>query len=97
MPRTYDEDGQPMMSNKAMLQMLVKDIPVIYKDLRGLMHDMETELKRDITTLDKKLSTKIDCIASDLKGLHLQVHQNHTLFVTNQEELGKRVAVLEAA
>ena len=86
MSRTHDEDGQPMMSNRAMLQMLVKEIPVMYRDLRD-----------EIRSLDQRLSRKIDSVSSDLKGLRLQVHQNQSSLIQTQEDLEKRVAVLETA
>ena len=44
MPRTYDEDGQPMMSNKQMLQMLVKEIPDVYRDLRSQIQESEKRI-----------------------------------------------------
>ncbi len=92
MPRTYDEDGQPMMSNTAMLQMLVKEIPLLSKNL--------TSLEQRVDGIDQKvtkLSVDLTEVKSDVKGLRLQVHQNHTSFITNQQEMETRIAVLEAA
>lgn len=93
MPRRYDEDGQPMMSNSQMLKRLVDEMPVMYRDLRGQIQDLKTELKGDIARLD----TKIDGVAADLKQLSFKVDQNHLCLMTNQEDMEKRIAVLEAA
>ena len=85
MMQTYDEDGQPNLSNKKMLQMLLKGIPLLHKELR-----------EDIEKLDQKLGRRIDAVESEVKNLRLEVHQNHISFIINQEECAKRVAVLEA-
>ncbi len=100
MIRTYDEDGQPMMSDKAMLKMIVKEIPVLDRTLRA-----------DIAALDRKVCLRMDrmderfdemmkefaSLRSETKELHFQVHQNFTALITNQQDLEKRVAVLETA
>ncbi len=111
MTRTYDEDGQPNLSNKQMLQILVKDIPVMYKELRKDIQDLDQKLSKKIDGVDQKLTKRIDSVTSDLhqvksdlnsvksdlKGLRIQVHQNHTSFITNQQEMEQRIAVLETA
>ena len=93
MPRTYDEDGQPMMSNNVMLKMLVKEIPVMYKDLRSQIEESEQRITLEMRVMKLHISE----VKSDVKGLHLQLHQNHTSFITNQMDQEKRIAVLEKA
>ena len=100
MPRTYDEDGQPMMSSKAMLKFLVKEIPVMYKDLRGQICESKAELKGDIALLSARVGSvekKVETIVSDLNNLHLKVDRNHVTFIENQMDQEKRIRVLETA
>ena len=91
MPKTYDEDGQPMMSNKAMLKMLVDEIPVMYKDLRNQIEESEQRITLEMRVMKLHISE----VKSDVKGLHLQLHQNHTTFIANQMDQEQRIAVLE--
>ena len=86
MPRTYDEDGQPMMSNKQMLQMLVKEIPDVYRDLRSQIQESE-----------KRITLEMHEMKLEIRGMKLQTHQNHSSFITNQTDMEKRIAVLETA
>jgi peptidoglycan hydrolase CwlO-like protein len=88
----YDEDGQPMMTNKQMLQMLVREIPQFSHKLDTVAADVD-QLKTDVS----HLKTDMHQVKSDIKGLRIQLHQNHTSFIKNQDDLEKRVAVLEAA
>ncbi|MBI2635819.1 hypothetical protein HYW84_00635 [Candidatus Peregrinibacteria bacterium] len=88
-----DNDSVPDLTNKELLKTLLDEIASVRK-----------ELKEDISTLDERLNDRIDGVSlqlnkftSELKGLRFQLHQNHTSFITNQEELGKRVSALEAA
>lgn len=59
--------------------------------------DTHKELRGDIANLDKKLTTRIDSIASQLHTLRLEVHQNQTTFISNQTALENRMKVLEMA
>ncbi len=89
MPRTYDEDGQPMMSNTKMLQMLVDEIPV--NDKR--FSDLEERLTKRIDSLASDMTE----VKSDLKAMNIKSDQNHICLMTNQDVLEKRIVVLEAA
>lgn len=91
MPRRYDEDGQPMMSNAAMLKMLVDEIPVNDKRFSDLQ-DQVNFLASDL----KQVKLDLNEVKSDLKGLRIQTHQNYVSFITNQQDMEKRIAVLEA-
>ena len=92
MPRTYDEDGQPMMSNKAMLRMLVKEIPINDRRMANLEDRMDF-LASDMTEVKSDLKK----VKSDLKMLNIKTDQNHICLMTNAEDMEKRIRVLEAA
>ena len=100
MTRTYDEDGQPMMSDKAMLKLIVKEIPVLDRTLRTEIAEVDQKLGK----LGKRMEEGFDqmmkefaSLRSETKELHFQMHQNFTSLITNQANLEKRVAVLEGA
>jgi hypothetical protein len=57
---------------------------------------MRNELRAEIRTGENALSKKIDVVASDVKNLRFEVHQNHTTFIHHQTNLEKKVAALEA-
>ncbi len=82
MTRNDDDNDVPDLSNRELLKVLMQEIA-----------DVRRELKEDIAVLDNKITV----VSSDLKGLRLQVHQNHTSFITNLQDHEKRIAVLEAA
>lgn len=92
MTRTYDEDGQPMMSTNKMVKRLLDELPLIRKELK-----QELASKEDIAGMEQRLTSKIDAVTSDLKGLRFQVHQNHAPFIENQMDMEKRLTVLETA
>lgn len=92
MPRTYDEDGQPMMSNSKMLKMLVDEIPV--NDTR--MANLEDRLVRVERKVDS-LASEVSEVKSDLKTLNIKSDQNHICLMTNQADMENRVRALEVA
>ncbi len=99
MPRTYDEDGQPMMSDKQLNQMLLREIPLISKNLNSL-EDKVDLLSSDIGMLKSDVNVlKLDIkqIKSDLHQLNFKTDQNHICLMTNQNGMEKRIEVLEAA
>ena len=71
-----DEDNDvPDLTNKELLKVLLDEIAAVRR-----------ELKEDIVVLDKKItrvSVDLGTVSSDLKGLRIQAHQNHTSFITN--------------
>ena len=84
-----DEDNTvPYMDNQRMLKVIFDEIVAVRRELKE--EDQKLSEKIDSLTLEVKT------ISSDLKGLRLQVHQNQTTFIQNQQDLDHRVTVLEA-
>lgn len=81
----HDEDaGVPDLSNRELLRVLIQEIV-----------DVRRELKEDIASLDQKFTKKFDVLSSETKVLRLEVHQNHSSFIHRQDDLERRVEVLE--
>lgn len=84
MPRRYDEDGQPMMSDKQLNQMLLREIPLISKNLNRLEDKVDS------------MASDIGVLKSNLHQLSFKVDQNHICLMTNQEDMEKKITVLES-
>lgn len=94
----YDEGGQPNLSNKQMLQILLKEIPVIHRELSGDIRALDHKLSARMNGIEGRLGKvkgQMNDLSSDMKILRLEVHQNQLAFMTNHHELQKRVTVLE--
>lgn len=87
-----------MMSDKQLNQMLLEEIPLISKNLNRLEDKVDSMasdigvLKSDVGTLKSDMTQ----VKSELHQLNFKVDQNHICLMTNQTDMEKRVAVLEA-
>ena len=71
--------------------------------LSGSMDRMDRrfgDIDEDLVTVKTEMNhmkSDLSEVKSDLTGLRFQLHKNHTTFITNQQEIEKRVQVLAAA
>ena len=76
------------LSNREILRILLEEIAGV-----------RLELKDDIASLDRKLSGRIDALDDKLNrkidNLAFKVDQNQICFMTNLNDIDKRVTVLE--
>ena len=92
-----DKDtGVPDLSNRELLRVLMQEIVDVSRELKEDIMDLDQKLSGKIDTIDQKLTGRIDSLSSAVKVLRLEVHQNHASFIKRQNDLEKRVNVLEA-
>lgn len=101
MTQDDDESGElPVLSSQEMFRMIMQEIADTNHELSAKIDG----LKENITGLDRKLGKRIDGldekankVASELHTLRLEVHQNHSTFIINQQDHDKRITKLEMA
>lgn len=70
---------------------------IVMQEIVDMRNELKQQFKKHISDLKNELGSRIDSVASELHTLRLEVHQNHSTFIINQQDHGKRITKLEMA
>ncbi|MFH1670727.1 MAG: hypothetical protein ABIA92_04030 [Patescibacteria group bacterium] len=94
-----ENNGFEDMTNREILRIMLQEIADVRRELKEDIEGVRQELKVDIQSLQsdiKTIKSDVKNLQSDVKNLRAEVHQNHTSFIHNQEDMEKRIVSLEA-
>ena len=89
------DNGVPDLSNREILKVLMQEIADVRGELKQDIADVRSELKQDIAGVEGRLQRQISTLDIKMNALTVKVDQNFLCFMSNVDELGMRVTVLE--
>jgi len=94
MTREDRRKSAPDLTKKQLVKILRSEMALLRVDFKSTftnLSDRADETDRQL----KQIRGELHILQSDVSGLRLQLHQNHTSFITDQQDHERRISVLE--